>query len=260
MSFAQEIPALLRGTGRLLLDMVLPPRCLGCGTVVDAQGTLCVRCCERPTFLGQPWCRRCGRPFELAAHSNPCADADADILCGPCLAGPPPFGRARSVLAYDDASRRLVLKFKHADQIFAAPAYGAWLARTGADLLREADLLVPVPLHRRRLFARRYNQSALLALAAGRLAGVPVRPDLLVRRRPTRPQGGLTRDGRRRNVAAAFAVRPSRVGQLAGRTVVLVDDVLTTGATVSECVRVLKRAGAREVHVLTLARVLMPGG
>lgn len=258
MPSAEEIPVLLRSTGRLMVDLVLPPRCLGCGTVVDAQGTLCVRCWERLNFLGPPWCMRCGRPFELAAHAH--AGADEDTLCGPCLAEPPPFDRARSVLAYDDASRGLVLKFKHADQIFAAAAYGAWLARIGADLLREADMLVPVPLHRRRLFARRYNQSALLALAAGRVTGIPVRPDLLVRRRPTRSQGSLTRQGRHRNVAAAFAVRPSRGGQVAGRTVVLVDDVLTTGATVSECVRVLKRAGAQRVHVLTLARVLGPGG
>lgn len=172
------------------------------------------------------------------------------------MADPPPFGRARSVLVYDDGSRPLVLAFKHADRTHAARPFGAWLARAGADILRDADLLAPVPLHRWRLLMRRYNQSALLAQAVGREAGVPVIPDLLLRRRRTRTQGGLDGAGRRRNVAGAFAVRTGARPALAGRRVVLVDDVLTTGATVAECARALLAGGAAGVDVLTIARVV----
>jgi ComF family protein len=249
------LASLLSASGRLALDLLLPPRCLSCGAQVDAQGTLCAPCWGRLSFLGPPWCARCGRPFELPPGGGPAEGEGEGACCAACLADPPAFGRARAALAYDDESRGLVLAFKHADRTRSAPAFGAWMARAGAEVLAGADLLVPVPLHRWRLFARRYNQSALLALAVGRAAGVPVSADLLARRRPTRTQGGLTRAGRTRNVAGAFAVRPRRLDLVRGRRVVLVDDVLTTGATVEECARALLRAGAAAVDVLALARV-----
>lgn len=228
------------------LDALLPPRCLSCGRPVDRQGGLCGACWSALTFIAPPACTCCGLPFEYAV--------EGENLCGACVAAPPLFARARAVLVYDDASRPLILGFKHGDRTHAAPPFGVWLARAGAELLTDADLLAPVPLHRWRLFMRRYNQAALLAQETGRAAGVAAVPDLLVRRRRTRSQGGLDRQGRHRNVAGAFALR--RPGAVEGKRVVLVDDVLTTGATLGECARVLLRAGARRVDVLTLARVV----
>ena len=159
-------------------------------------------------------------------------------------------------MRYDEGSRGLVLGFKYADRTEGAAAYGAWLARAGAELAGEADLIVPVPLHWMRLFARRFNQAALLAQALGVETGLPVVPDLLLRRRHTPSQGRLSVDQRRRNVAGAFAVKGARAPRLAGRRVLLVDDVLTTGATVSACARTLRRGGAGAVDVLVLARVV----
>ena len=232
------------------LGAVLPPRCLACGEIVDLQGTLCPGCWTKLSFLQAPWCMCCGLPFEF--------DAGYGALCGTCSRQAPVFDRARSVLAYDDGSRPLLLAFKHGDATHAAATYGGWMRRAAAELLPESDLVAPVPLHRLRLLRRKYNQAGLLALALAKSAGLPAVPDLLVRRRATRSQGSLGRSARVRNVRGAFAVRPSRSPMVAGRRFLLVDDVFTTGATVEECARVLKRAGASTVMVVTLARVLRP--
>ncbi len=229
-----------------LLDALLPPHCLSCGGAVDRQGGLCPACWTALTFIAAPLCARCGLPFEYEVGET--------MVCGACIADPPLYARARSTLVYDDASRSLLMGFKHGDRTHAAKPFGVWLARAGAEVLDGADFLAPVPLHRWRLFTRRYNQAALLAWETGRQAGVPVTPDLLVRRRRTRSQGGLDRTGRRRNVAGAFTLRQGRVVE--GKRIVLVDDVLTTGATVNECARVLLEAGAARVDVLALARVV----
>ncbi len=232
------------------LGLLLPPRCLVCGGVVEGAGAVCADCWPGITFLGAPHCNACGYPFEF--------DSGPDALCAACAAKRPSWGRARAVIAYDEASRSPVLAFKHGDRIDAAPAFGSWLARAGAALLEGADILVPVPLHRTRLLSRRYNQAALLALAAGREGGIAVAPDLLVRTRRTPSQGRLSASARRRNVAGAFALRSGRADRIDGRRVVLVDDVLTTGATAEACTRTLLGAGAANVDVLTLARVVRP--
>jgi ComF family protein len=181
----------------------------------------------------------------------------ADALCGNCIRERPAYDRARAVFRYDDASRGLVLAFKHGDRIDAAPAYARWLARAGGALIEGADLIAPVPLHWTRLFHRRYNQSALLANALARLSGRPAAPDLLRRKRRTPSQGGLGRAERARNVRNAFAVR--RGVSVEGKRVLLVDDVLTTGATVEACAKTLLKSGAAAVDVLTLARVVRDG-
>ncbi|MBB6253424.1 ComF family protein [Nitrospirillum iridis] len=244
--WGRQVGFKVRDAGVWLLDLVLPPRCLGCGEAVAAAGTLCGACWRGISFITAPQCAGCGRPFP---H-----DMGADALCAVCVAAPLPFARLRAAVLYDDASRPLILGFKHGDRTEAAPLLAGWMARAGAELLADADIIAPVPLHRWRLFARRYNQAALLALRLGRLTGVTAVPDLLARRRRTPSQGTLSREGRARNVAGAFALRPGR--DVRGLRVVLVDDVYTTGSTAAECARVLSRAGAARVDVLALARVL----
>ncbi len=238
---------------RRLVDVLLPPRCFDCGVVVDREAALCPGCWPRYTFLSPPCCERCGFPFEY--DPGPAAP-----LCGACLRRPPAFRRARAVLAYDDTARPLILDLKHGDRTGLAPALGRWLARAAGDLAADADVAVPVPLHRRRLFARRYNQAALLAAALARATGLAIEPGMLVRRRETSPQGRLSRSARRRNVRGAFAPAAGRGAAIAGARILLVDDVFTTGATVEECARTLLRAGAGSVDVITLARVVRPRG
>ena len=232
------------------IDILLPPRCLACGGAVTAAGTLCAECWRGLTFLGAPCCACCGMPFEF--------DLGQSALCGECARRAPAFDRARAALRYDEASKRLILGFKHGDRLHPAPAFGQWLRRAGEALTGDADLAVPVPLHWTRLFARRYNQAALLAQALRAAGGPPVAPDLLIRKRRTPPQGKGNREARRRNVAGAFAVKPG--AGIEGKRIVLIDDVFTTGSTVEECARVLKRRGAARVDVLTLARTVRDAG
>ncbi len=235
--------------GKGLLDLLLPGHCMACRAPTDAPGQLCGDCWAEVDFLTAPLCARCGIPFDY--------DLGDDVLCPGCLASPPAFDLARAAMRYGPVARRLVVGLKHADRTHLAPALAAWMGRAGEALLADADLLIPVPLHRRRLLSRRFNQSVLLARRLGRDTGLPVVADAMLRRRATPPQAGLSRNQRRRNVAAAFAVRPARKALIEGRRLVLIDDVLTTGATAAACARVLKRAGADHVAVLTLARVVL---
>jgi ComF family protein len=230
------------------LDWLLPPQCLSCRAPVDRQGQVCAECWRGLSFIDGLMCAACGIPFEF--------ELGEDALCGGCLRERPVFTAARAVTRYDDRSRGLVLAFKYADRTAAAPSFGAWMARAGAEMLDAADALVPVPLHRFRLFTRRYNQAALLAHAIARRRAIAVAPDLLVRNRATPSQGGLNPAARAANVRGAIAVRGGRAASVADRRLVVVDDVMTTGATVSACARVLLRAGATAVDVLTLARVV----
>jgi ComF family protein len=230
------------------LDVLMPPQCLRCGMIVETTGTLCPSCWPQLCFIDGPCCAVCGVPFEV--------DLGEGAICGECARSRPLYGQARAVLVYDDGSKPLILKFKHGDRGEAAGAYGRWMARAGAEILGHADLLVPVPLHWTRLFARRYNQAALLAYAIGRLAGVGVAPDLLVRRKRTPKLGTLGPSARRRVVQGAIIVHPRQRHRIQGRRIVLVDDVHTTGATLAACVRVLLAAGAGHVDVLTLARTV----
>jgi len=239
---------------RPALDLVLPPRCLRCGELVADPGALCATCFQETSFITQPLCGRCGLPFGSDWGAPETEDAAEGLLCASCARRRPPYHRARAALVYDDGTRPLVLAFKHADRTDAAGALAGWMARAGAPLLDSVDLIVPVPLHRWRLWRRRYNQSGLLARALAKRARLPWSPDALVRTKATPTQGGKSRLGRAENVRGAFRV--ARPNQIAGRRVLLVDDVMTTGATAEECARCLGQAGAVSVDVLALARVI----
>lgn len=238
----------LRQVAGAALDFILPPRCVATGKTVDGQGMIDPVFWAKLHFIENPKCVTCGLPFGFEAGEN--------AECGACLSDPPEFDRARSALVYDDASRPLILGFKYGDRTYAAVTFAHWLQRYGQELTEQADMIVPVPLHRWRLWRRRFNQSALLAHALGQRAGLPCHADLLVRQRATPQQKGLSAQGRRDNVRKAFAVNPGHAQNLKGKTVILVDDVFTSGATLSECAKTLRKAGASRVFALTLARVL----
>jgi ComF family protein len=244
----------LRRFGRGIIDVLLPPRCLSCGTGLAGEGALCAPCWTQIEFIDGPVCDICGLPFEF--------DEGAGVLCGACVQKRPAYQRHRSVMRYTEASRSLILGFKHGDRTDGAPTYGAWLKRAGLAQIREGTIIVPVPLHRKRLFTRRYNQSALLAqelsksLAA--LTNTIFAPGLLRRTRPTASQGNLSRSARFRNVAGAFVVHPTHTAHVHKAHILLIDDVMTTGATIEACAKTLMRAGAASVDVLTLARVVRP--
>lgn len=246
------IRLLLAQLGRGALDLLLPPHCLTCDAPVSVPGQLCAACFGRIDFIAQPYCVRCGLPFSAPG------EGDAEGLCPVCAAAPPPWGQARAAFRYDEHSRRLILPLKYADRTDLADALAPMMARAGAALLARADLLVPVPLHRRRLLARRYNQAALLARALARRTGLPLLPDALVRTRATLPLASLGAAARAEAVRGAFAVRPGREAALAGRRVLLIDDILTSGATCGACAGALREAGAAGVDVLVAARVPDP--
>jgi ComF family protein len=247
-----QLHTLLRQASHGLLDLLLPSQCICCDALVETQGQLCATCFGQTNFVTEPYCTRCGVPFATAALS------DAAGNCPACADAPPVFRRARAALRYDPQGRQLILPLKHADRPELATVLAPHMARAGAELLRDADLLVPVPLHRLRLFQRKYNQAALLATAIARVTGIPGLPDALVRHRPTASLDGKSAADRALEVRDAFAIRPTRSAALAGRAVVLVDDVMTSGATANACAATLLGAGARSVDVLVAARVPDP--
>jgi len=237
-----------RGVG-LLLDALLPPQCLTCDAPVGAPGQFCGACFRRTGFVTDPCCASCGRPFGSALQGGTTG------MCTDCREHPPAWTSARAALRYDDQARRILLPFKHGDRIETARALAPHMARAGAALLSAADWLVPVPLHRGRLLSRRYNQSALLAQALSRLSGRPAVLDGLRRVRATASLGQKTGTERRAEVAGVFAIRASRQGQLADSRVLLIDDVMTSGATADGCARALLAGGVARVDVLVAARV-----
>ena len=230
------------------VDTVLPPRCIITGEIVDRQGMISPQAWARLNFIASPQCTRCGIPFDFEAFEG--------MACNSCLERPPPFETARAALKYDEASRYMILGFKHADQTHAVLAFVPWLEKAGAQMLKTADYLMPVPLHRWRLLSRRYNQAALIAQALSRQVDVPVLVDGLMRVRATEVQGYKKAAERHRNVKSAFALNPKYTEHVRGRSIVLIDDVYTTGATVKECTKTLLSAGAGRVDILTLARVV----
>ncbi len=244
--------ARLRGLGRVggrgLIDLVLPPLCLACRRPVRDPHGLCAACWSKLSFITPPFCIRLGTPME--------ADLGPDALSAEAIADPPAFARARAAVRYCDIAERLVAGLKYADRLEIAPAMARWMGAAGREILEEADALVPVAIHWRRRVARRFNQAALLADHVGRAAGRPVLPFALTRPVHRPPQVGLDRADRRRNVQGVFQVPREERTAIHGKRLVLIDDVLTTGATVDAASRVLLRAGALRVDVLTFARVV----
>ncbi|MGZ5938794.1 MAG: double zinc ribbon domain-containing protein [Rhizomicrobium sp.] len=243
--------SMLRRAGRGVVDLLFPPLCISCRAQVSDPGAFCSKCWQSIAFLDGAMCDCCGLPFEL--------DPGAQTLCAACHASPPSFDKARAVMRYDEHSRGPILALKHADRLDLAPGFGRWLERSGRELLEQTDVILPVPLHPRRLWARRYNQSAELTRTLGRLTGKPVNFEVLIRARHTASQGAMpSARARQRNMQGAFRVSAGHKSAIAGRNTLLIDDVLTTGATVDACARALKRAGAAKVFVLALARVVRP--
>lgn len=232
------------------IDAVLPPRCIVTGDIVPAQGMISPKAWACLDFIAEPCCKTCGFPFAFGEGSS------SD--CAACLADPPPFQKARSAVQYNDASRKVILGFKHGDQMHAVTAFMPWLKRAANDMTDEANIIVPVPLHRRRLISRRYNQSAIIASAFGKENSLPVLLDALIRTRHTPSQGHLNAKDRTQNVRKAFAINPKHEHNIKGKNILLIDDVYTTGATVKECTETLLKAGAKSVNVLTVARVARP--
>ena len=234
-----RVRALLRGT----LDLIFPPQALDGGSAL--AGGLSAEAWSRIQFLDGPVCDGCGAPFEYEIGSR----------CAACLAKPRAFDAARAACLYDETSRDPILKLKHADRLDLAPLFARWISRAARELIEEADAIAPVPLHPSRLLSRKHNQAAEIARPLSRLTGVPYLPDALVRRRATSTQGGKSGAGRKRNVAGAFEVPARRAKQVAGKRILLIDDVMTTGATAEGCARALKAAGAVRVDVAVVARV-----
>jgi ComF family protein len=242
-------PARLRGAAGGLLDLVLPPRALDeatSGGAVQSLG-LGAAAWSRVRFIDAPFCEACGSPFDF--------DLGFPARCAACQARRPAVDHVRAACLYDEHSRDVILKLKHADRTDLAALFARWLARAAADLLPDIDAVAPVPLHRWRLLGRRFNQAAEIARPLAAAGPFAYWPDVLTRPRRTASQAGKSGSGRRRNVAGAFEVAPRWRSRVAGARILLIDDVLTTGATVEGCARALKGAGAVRVDVAVIARV-----
>ncbi len=228
---------------KIVLDFLLPPVCAVCKTSVSEKDTLCPECFKNLHFITKPYCQKCGRPFEF--------DILGDRVCASCLMKAPLFEKARAVLLYDEMAKKLILPFKSGDKQELVSLLAKMMALQGKELIEEADVLMPIPLHRWRLLKRKYNQSALLANRLSKIFHKTYNPDSLKRVKSTVSQGHLSPDKRRKNVTNAFKVCHKE--KIKNQTVLLIDDVLTTGATVNECAKVLLKAGVKKVLVLTFA-------
>ncbi len=238
----------LRALPRAALALLYPPTCVACGAATGEAHGLCARCWSALRLIERPYCERLGTPFPV--------DYGEGLLSPAAIADPPVFRRARAVALYDDTARALVHRLKYGDRLDLAPALGRMMARAGAELLAEADVIVPVPLHRTRLWWRRFNQAMALAGGVAKHGGVPCNPFLLARVKPTTPQVGLSKAQRAENLQGAFRSPPEARAHLKAKRVLLVDDVLTTGSTANAASRALLRGGAESVDVLAFARVV----
>ena len=263
MSTTEPVPMLRRLAGdawtiarppvfaalRALADIAVPPACVACRKPMTAHDTLCPKCWLQVDFIRPPLCDRLGIPMAFGPEEA--------ILSARAAADPPVYDRARAVASHTGLMRDLAHRLKYGDQQHVVPLLSRLMAQAGRELLKDCDLLVPVPLGGYRLWQRSFNQAAVLARAVGRRCGVPCDPMLLERARETPSQVGLTREQRQDNVRGAFKLAEGRSEAVRGRKITLVDDVVTTGATVDAAAMVLQRAGAARVEVLALTLVTM---
>ena len=241
----------VRSSAKWLTQLVYPPVCAGCGKMTGRPAALCPDCWGTVRFVERPYCEISGLPFD---H-----DRGEGMVSPQAIANPPAYAKARSAVFHDGIARKIVHGLKYSDRADLAAMMAAWMVRAGGDVIDDSDAIVAVPLHHGRLFARRYNQSAELARMLSRISGKPFLPSVMRRVRATRPQVGLGLRARQDNVRGAFLIAPTQAQRLAGREILLVDDVLTTGATVEAATRALLRSGASAVNVLTFARVASQG-
>ncbi len=240
--------ALLAHPFRLLVDLVYPPGCVVCGVATGSHGGLCPKCWSGLRFIERPYCEVLGTPF---SH-----DLGSGILSAEAIANPPPFDRLRSAAFHDEPIRQLVHGLKYRDRTDLAPMMAKWMLRAGDGMVERCDGILPVPLHPSRMFSRKFNQAAELARHIAQQSGKGLLPATLVRIKRTRQQVGLGAAARQENVRGAFALGPGRDNEVFGKRLVLVDDVYTTGATVAAAAKVLRKAGAADITVLTFARAL----
>lgn len=239
---------------KAFVDLLLPPRCPLCGDMVLEQYSFCSSCWPQLRYISAPQCHHCGRPL-----GNAQTDMEHDrLICGPCMSEPPPHDGIRAVVVYDDLSRRIALRLKHAGRIGLAKFIARQLLRQMPDKT-ENWILMPVPLHRWRLWKRGFNQSQLIANELARLSGSLLYSDILLRKRATPPLKNMTKKQRAAAVKNVFAIHPKRAGQISGHKIMLIDDIYTSGATSHACVKILKRAGAARVEIMCWARVLRDG-
>ena len=236
-----------------IIDLILPPRCVVTGEIVDGIGTISGQIWQDISFIDKPNCAICGLPFDFYLDTD-----ENTSICGSCIEKKPLFDKARSAIIYDDNTKSIILAFKYGDRLNLKTSFSNWIIRIGKEVLLDSDIIVPVPLHRRRLWQRRYNQSAILsAEIAKNFSDIEHIPQLLKRTRQTTPQKGLSKKERHLNIAGSIAVKEKYLDKITGKNICIIDDVYTSGATINECAKILKKAGAKNVYALTIARVIL---
>jgi len=243
---------ILYNTGNWLLDLILPPKCLNCSARVDMAHNICPKCWKDLYFISDPMCGCCGFPFVFQTDEINC-----NSLCGQCQTTKRSFDKAITALRYDDISRKMIIGFKHQDRTEYAVFFAKLLKQVGKNILKKVDIIIPVPLHNRRLLKRRYNQSALIAAILAKECDISHKPQALLRIKNTPPQEGNIRK-RTKNVRGAFRVNAEYVKEIQGKNILIIDDVYTTGATIETCSKALKKSGADKIYILTISRVIMP--
>jgi ComF family protein len=242
--------SIMRMILKVMLNLIVPPRCPISGMLVDETGQLSSAVWNDIHFISAPYCKTCGVPFSADL------DVDDDMVCAPCLAHPPQYDNARAGVVYDDITRQLVLRYKHGDHLYLTRSFVPWIESGAGDVIALSDVIIPVPLHWTRLLKRRYNQSALLAKEIAARYGKLYDPFLLKRVKATPPQGKRGVKERYNNVKKAFFIPKKKRIRLEDKTVLLIDDVMTSGATVNECAKTLKAHGAKAVYVAAIARAV----